>query len=126
MFTPTLRMYLPYFFLSAPAELQINVPELVDRRTYQYTLIPSSFGDEKAKALARFHVLTGCDTVEKFTSKSKEPWTKHFLQADSKILNAFCKYPQTHFSDDFQAINRFAVKSYVPKSSKITDLAEAH
>ena len=57
-------------------------------------LIARSSGDKKAKALAGFHVLTGCDTVEKFTSKLKEAWTKLFLQADSKILKAFCRYPQ--------------------------------
>ena len=89
------------------------------------TLIASSLDDEKAKPLAGFHALTGCDTVKKFTSKSNEAWTKHFLQADSKILNAFCRYPQEHFSDNFEAMKRFVVTSYVPKSSKITDFAEA-
>ena len=68
-----------------------------------------------------FHTLTGCDADDKFTSKSKEAWTKHFLQADSKILNAFCRYLQEHFNEDFEAIKRFVVTSYVPKSSKITD-----
>ena len=58
------------------------------------TLIASSSGDEKAKGLAGFHVLTDCDTVEKFTCKSKETWTKHFLHADRKTLKAFCRYPQ--------------------------------
>ena len=30
-----------------------------------------------------------------------------------------------YFSEDFEAIKRSAVTSYVPKSSKITDLAKA-
>ena len=47
-------------------------------------LITSSLDDEKAKALAGFPALTGCDTMEKFKGKSKEAWTK-FLQADCKI-----------------------------------------
>ena len=85
----------------------------------------SSLGDEKPKAMAGFHVPTGCDTVEKFTSKSKETWKKHFLQAGSKIFNAFYWHPEEHFSQDFKAIERFVVTSYVPKSSKVTDFAEA-
>ena len=100
----------------------------LDRSTIELidlTLIVSSLGDEKAKALAGFHPLTGCDTVKKFSSKSKEAWTKHFLQADSKILNALCRYPQEHFSEDFEAIKRFTVMLYVLKSSKITDLGES-
>ena len=50
---------------------------------------------------------------------------KQFLQADSKILNAFCRYPQEHFSEGFEVIKGFVVTSYVFKSSKITDFAEA-
>ena len=100
--------------------LNWSTEELID-----LTLIASSLDDEKAKALAGYHALTGCDTVEKFTSKSKEVWTKHFLQADSKILNAFCRYPQEHFSEDLEAIKRFIVTWHVPKSSKITDFPEA-
>ena len=69
---------------NAPAELQINVPELVERRSYQSNLITSSLDDEKSKALAGFPALTGCDTMEKFKGKSKEAWTK-CLQADCKI-----------------------------------------
>ena len=66
------------------------IEELID-----LIFIASSPDDEKAEALAGFHVLSGCDTVEKFTSKSKEAWKKHFLQADSKISNTFCRYPKT-------------------------------
>ena len=71
--------------------LNWSTEELID-----LTLRASGLGNEKAKALAGFHVLTGCDPVEKFTGKSKEAWTKHFLQADSKVLNAFCRYSQEH------------------------------
>ena len=72
--------------------------ELID-----ITLIACNLDDEKAKALAGFHALTGC--VKKFTIKSKEAWTKHFLQANSKVLNnPFCRYPQEHFNEDFEAI----------------------
>ena len=99
--------------------LNWSTEELID-----LTLIASSLNDEKQKALAGFHTLTGCATANKFTSRSKEAWTKIFLQAESKIINAFCRYPQEHFSEDFEAIKRFFVTSYVPKSSKITDVAE--
>ena len=77
------------------------------------------------KALPGFHALTGCDTVEKFTSKSKEALAKQFIEADSKTLNAFRRYHQGHFNEDFEAIERFVVTSYVLKSSKITELSEA-
>ena len=40
-------------------------------------------------------------------------------------LNGICRYPQEHIRDYFEAIKIFGVTSYVPKSSKITDLAEA-
>ena len=100
--------------------LNLSTKELID-----LTLTASSLGDKKAKGLTGFHALTGSDIVEKFTSKSKEAWTKHFLQADSKILNSFCRYSQEHFGENFEAIKRFVVRSYVPRSSKITDFAEA-
>ena len=73
--------------------LNWSTKELID-----LTLMASSLGDEKPKAMAGFHVPTGCDTVEKFTSKSKETWKKHFLQAGSKIFNAFYWHPEEHFS----------------------------
>ena len=88
-------------------------------------MIDSSLGDEKANAFAGFHALRGCNTAEKFTNKSKEAWTKHLLQVDSKILNGFHRYPQEHFSEGFGAIKRVVVTSYAPKSSNITGLAEA-
>ena len=47
-------------------------------------LIASSLDYKKAKALAWFPALTGCDTMEKFKGKSREAWTK-FLQVNCKI-----------------------------------------
>ena len=48
--------------------------------------------------------------------------TSFRLTAKSQIHSAGI---QKHFSEDFEAIKRFAVTSYVSKSSKITDFAEA-
>ena len=47
-------------------QLNWSTEELID-----LTLIASGYGDEKSKVFAGPHLLTGCDTVEKFTSKSK-------------------------------------------------------
>ena len=41
--------------LFTPAELQINVPEPVDRRTCRSNFDSQYLGDEKAKASAGFH-----------------------------------------------------------------------
>ena len=53
---------------------------------------------------------------------TKEGWTKHFFQADCKILNTFCRYSQKHFGEGFGAS---FVTLYVPKSSRFTDFPEA-
>ena len=103
----------------------MNVPDWSTKELIDLTLIASSLDDEKKISLAGFQALKGCDTAETFTSKSKEAWTKHFLQAGNIILNAFCRYSEEHFSEDFEAIKWFVVTSYVQKSSKITDLEEA-
>ena len=103
----------------------MNVPDWSTKELIDLTLIASSLDDEKKRSLAGFQALKGCDTAETFTSKSKEAWTKHFLQAGNIILNAFCRYSEEHFSEDFEAIKWFVVTSYVQKSSKITDLEEA-
>ena len=99
--------------------LNWSTEELIDQ-----TLIASSLGNEKTKALPGFHALAGCDTVEKFTS-NKRSMDKIVPSGWQQNLNAFCEYPQEHFSKDFEAINRFVVTSYVLKSSKIIDLTEA-
>ena len=85
------------YFLSAPAKLQMNVPDWSTKELIALTLIASSFDDEKKRSLAGFQALTGCHTAKTFTSKSEEAWTKHFLQAGNMILNAFCRYPQRTF-----------------------------
>ena len=66
--------------------------------------------------------MTGCDTVKRFTSKSKEAWTKHFFQADSKISNAFCSYPQEHFTENFEAIKIIVLTPYVPNLIRLRTL----
>ena len=51
------------------------------------TKIYEQLGAEKAKALIGFHCFSSCDTVEKITGKSKDTWTKSFLNSD--FLNRF-------------------------------------
>ena len=99
-------------FMLALSQLQIDVPKLVAEELIDLTLIASR---SKSKS---FSWASCTDRLsKKFTSKSKETWTKDFFQAN--------RYPLEHFSESFEAIKRFVFVLYVLKSSKITVLAEA-
>ena len=43
------------------------------------TKVYVQLGAEKAKALIGFHCFSGCDSVEKFTGKCKNTWTKKIV-----------------------------------------------
>ena len=62
--------------------------------------------------------------VEKFTSKSKEAWKKTLPSGWQQNLKCILQVLKELFSENFEAIKRFVVTSHVPKSCKITDLAE--
>ena len=113
-------------YLFAPAQLQINATKLVDRRTYRSYIDSQWLGWWKIKSFcwASFTDRLWYRREIHKQIKINMEWTKHFLEADSKILNVVCRYPQEHFHKDFEAIKGFVVVSYVSKSSKTTDLAE--
>ena len=46
-------------------------------------------------------------------------------QQNLKCIRKCIPHPEDHISEDFEAIKRFVVTSYIPKSSKIIDFAEA-
>ena len=74
----------------------------------------SSLGDKKVKALPRFYALIGCDTVEKFTSKSKEAWAKHFLQADGKMLSVNVSERFIFFGIIFHNMTPLKFSKFIP------------
>ena len=46
-------------------------------------------GSEKVKTLIGFQCFGGYDTVEKFTRKSKDTWTKSYLNSDLRRFNYY-------------------------------------
>ena len=46
-------------------------------------------GAEKANRLIGFHCFSSCDTVEKFTGKSRHTWAKLFLNSYLDVFKAF-------------------------------------
>ena len=53
------------------------------------TKVYEQLGAEKANSLIGFHCFSNCDTVKKFTEKSKGTWTKSFLNSDLDVFKAF-------------------------------------
>ena len=51
-------------------------------------------GAEKANALIGFQCFTGCDTVEKFTGKSKNECTKLFFSSNLDVFKGFQLLPR--------------------------------
>ena len=53
------------------------------RRIIPLVLIYDALGEAKAKALCKWHALTGCDTTGRINGKSKKACLNAFLKADS-------------------------------------------
>ena len=59
-------------------EKQINLTKI-----YQH------LGAEKPNVLIGIRCFSGCDTVDKFTKKPKDTWTKSFLKSDLDVFKRF-------------------------------------
>jgi len=57
-------------------------------------------GHDKAKALIGFHAFTGCDTTEKFRSKTKLKWWKMFEKSSATIVRAFSSLGKSENLDE--------------------------
>ena len=79
---------------------------------------------EKAKALIGFHCFSGCDTVERFTGKSKRTWTKLFLSSDLDVFKAFQPLPRHVNAEIMHNLEVFTTKVYSKKILKGNNLAE--
>ena len=58
------------------------------------TKVYEQLGAEKANTLIGFHCFSDCDTVEKLTGKSKDTWTKLFLNSDLDVFKTFQLLPR--------------------------------
>ena len=55
------------------------------------TKLYKQLGAEKAVTVIGFHCFSGCDTVEKFQGKSKDTWTKSFLNSDLDVCKSYLR-----------------------------------
>ena len=69
---------------------------------------------EKAKALIGFHCFSGCDTVERFTRKSKGTWTKPFLSSDLDVFKALQPLPR-HVNTEIMHNLKYSQLKYIVK-----------
>ena len=72
-------------------------------------------GAGKVKAVTGFHCFSNCDTDEKFTGKSKDSWTKSFLNIDS-IFKAF-QFILRHFNTEIMHSLEVSLLKYIVKST---------
>ena len=71
------------------------------------------------------HTLTGCDVTGKFRGKSKSPWVKGFLQADTETIEYFKDFPSYENAEtNIRIFETFVCSIFCPGSS-ITDLSSA-
>ena len=90
------------------------------------TAVHEFLGPVVAKALLSFHALTGCDTTDKFSGKSKEFWTKMFVQERNNVsfIGALNALQDTGPSENVVSkLARFICRAYC--TNRITnDIAE--
>ena len=85
-----------------------------------YTSISSVhdfLGKQTSSALLSFHAITGCDIAGKFSGKSKEFWTKKFLQEryNDKLIQALLGLTSGILEENLSEIQKFFCRSYCPK-----------
>ena len=68
-----------------------------------------------------FHCFSGCNNVEQFIRKSKDTWTKLFLNSDLDVCKAFQLIPR-HLYQNKDNLKVFAAKVYSKKHLKVTIL----
>ena len=84
------------------------------------TRVYREIGRTKAEALIGFHCFSGCDTVAKFSGKSKAKWTAVFLKSPPNIITAFSKQCG-ELADELEI---FTAGVYNPKNKKPQTLGE--
>ena len=77
-------------------------------------------GAEKAKTLIGFHCFSGCDTVEKFTRKTKDTWMKWFLNRELEVFKVFQLIPKHINTKIVDNLEVFLTKVYNKKHLKVT------
>ena len=80
-------------------------------------------GDARSQALISMHIFSGCDTVEKFSSKAKVTWVNCFEKCSDDTVEAF---KQLHIDVNETVVNtleKFVCKAYTSMSSKIEKLS---
>jgi hypothetical protein len=98
--------------------------EWTSEKWIDVTRVHQEIGKAKAEAIIGFHCFTGCDTVEKFSGKTKSKWTQAFLKCSPSVINAFIKL-STEVSDDILCeLESFTASVYNPKCKKRQTLGE--
>ena len=109
-------------------EVKLTFPPLQKKTTLKNPSLISlikvyeQVGAEKAKALIGFHRFSGCNTVEKFTGKSKGTWTKSFLNSDLDVFKALQLLPKHVNTKIMHNLEVFTPKMYSKKHLKVTNL----
>ena len=81
------------------------------------TAIYNFFGHQVSSALLPFHALTGCDVTGKFSGRSKEFWTKKFIEErnNEQFINALLSLNNCHFDEVIGELSSFICRSYCTK-----------
>ena len=83
------------------------------------TAIYNFFGHQVSSALLPFHALTGCDVTGKFSGRSKEFWTKKFIEErnNEQFINALLSLNNCHFDEVIGELSSFICRSYCTKKT---------
>ena len=83
------------------------------------TSILNFFGHRVLLALLVLHALTGCDVTGKFSSKSKEFWTKLFLaeRNNCSLVDVLLSLHNCDFDKVINELEKFICRGYCPKST---------
>ena len=100
----------------------IDCNELYMKSHSGYTSITAVYnflGHDVATAVLSLHALTGCDTIGKFSGKSKEFWTGKFLSERSNVslIQALNHLQQEQSEEVVNEVAQFACRTYCPKNT---------
>lgn len=83
------------------------------------TDIYNFFGHQVSSALLSFHALTGCDVTGKFSGRTKEFWTKKFLEErnNEHFIHALLSLHHRQFDQVIGELSSFICRAYCTKTT---------
>ena len=98
---------------------------LCSEKWLDVTRIHDNKKSEITNAVIGMHCFSGCDTVEKFSRKTKIAWMQAFMNTKNDVLEAFKKLKMGLSEEIVLKLAEFMAKVYMKKSEIVKTLSGA-